>query len=185
MERMAWNRPPMAPDHGIETLERGHALTESRRTESRRLVGAGTPVRTLAQTKVSPGQCPGHDVTLSRTIIVLHSLDPDFDGAQVLEVDCSECLAGTGTHRGHNINTHPGGDRTFVAYQGVTRTVAMDQGPAQTFLEGVWWCTGGTGRFSGITGQGTYRGQLTPAGPACAFEGEYDLSGAGGRGLAR
>jgi hypothetical protein len=179
MERTGWNSASMAPGNGIQTLESDHVLTDRRR-----IVGMATPVRTLSQTKVWPGQRPGHDVTLSRRIIVLHSLDPDFDGAQALEVDCSECLAGTGAHRGHNVNTHARGDKTFVAYQGITRTVATERGPGQTLLEGIWWCTGGTGRFSGITGQGTYRGQLTPAGPACTFEGEYELSGAG-RELAR
>jgi hypothetical protein len=155
----------MAPGSGLETIESDHALTESRR-----IVGMATPVRTLSQTKVSPGQRPGHDVTLSRRIIVLHSLDPDFDGAQALEVDCSECLAGTGAPPRRNVNTHARATRRLSRI-GDHEDRGDGAGTRADPPRGHLVVHGRDGQVLGITGQGTYRGQLTPAGPVCTFEG--------------
>jgi hypothetical protein len=141
----------------------------------RRVSGVARTVVSLAEVRMPAGDNPQHEVTLSRLTGVLNSSDPNFNDVKVHEVTFSDCVAGTGTHRGYDVNIHPGGDKTFTRHEGVTKTVAMLNEAPQTTFEGTWWCTGGTGRFQGITGRGTYRGRVTSTGLAYVFEGEYEM----------
>jgi hypothetical protein len=141
----------------------------------RKVSGVARPMVALAEVRMPAGDDPQHDVTLSHLTGVLKSTDPNFNDVKVHEVTFSDCVAGTGTHRGYDVNIHPGGDKTFTRHEGVTRTVVMLKEAPQTTFEGKWWCTGGTGRFAGITGRGTYRGRVTPTGLAYVFEGEYEM----------
>jgi hypothetical protein len=53
----------------------------------------------------------------------------------------------------------------------MTKSTPKPGGPPEVTYEGKWWYTGGTGKFEGITGGGTYKG----AGPAYEFDGQYTL----------
>jgi hypothetical protein len=57
-------------------------------------------------------------------------------------------------------------------YEGTTKTARSGASPEFTF-QGTWRYTGGAGKFAGITGNGTYKGRLTPTGPAYEYEGQY------------
>lgn len=145
------------------------------RAMPRKIVGAGRAVRLLTLTRLaSPGD-PGREVTVSGTLVVLDCSEPDFDGVEMVNIDLSECAAGDAAQRGHNIMTHPTGEKTFVVYEGTTRAASRPGGSLRATFEGDWWYVGGTGRFVGIVGGGTYAGHVTPAGPAYTFEGEYVL----------
>jgi hypothetical protein len=48
---------------------------------------------------------------------------------------------------------------------------------SETTLEGTWAFCGGTGKFAGITGQGTYRGRMPSASEVeMSWEGRYELA---------
>jgi hypothetical protein len=60
--------------------------------------------------------------------------------------------------------------------------VAIPSGPATYDIQGVWQVTGGTGRFDGATGGGTYTGLVEFSGPVNAvghFEAEGTISSPG------
>jgi hypothetical protein len=129
----------------------------------------------LSQVKAYPGDNPQHEVTLTSRRDVLQSADPDWNNVKTHTVGYSDSTAGTGADRGNIVGVHPSGDKTFSAVEGMTKTVTKSDGsPAVTF-EGKLWFTGGTGKFTGITGGGTYKGQLTKAGPTYEWEAEYEI----------
>src|SRR5262249_37308448 len=107
----------------METLER--LLTEEpvldapRRSRVHRggaaIIGSGKVLRVLSRTNMSLDDAGGRDVSLSRMTGILKGREPDFDEVSVVAVEFSDCVAGAGIHRGHAVNTHPGGEKTFVA----------------------------------------------------------------------
>ena len=60
---------------------------------------------------------------------------------------------------------------------GVRSRVKVTTAGSETTLEGTWAFSGGTGKFTGITGQGTYRGRMPSANEVeMSWEGQYDLA---------
>ena len=66
-------------------------------------------------------------------------------------------------------------DTTFSSIEGQTKTVPKASGPPEITFAGKWQLTGGTGKWKGITGGGTYQGSVTSAGVTYQFEGEYEV----------
>lgn len=54
--------------------------------------------------------------------------------------------------------------------------LALPLSPTQFAVQGEWQITGGTGRFEGATGFGTYLGQVEFVGPASAL-GHFAMAG--------
>ena len=152
----------VAPPHHRSTSDRDGAG----------IAGSGRVLAVLTRTNMSLEEAGGHDVTLSRVTAVLNGREPDFADVRIVAVDFSDCGAGGGVQRGHAVNTHPGGHKTFVAYEGRIRDVATSAGPRRTF-EGRWWYLAGTGKFTDMAGKGTYRGLVASGGPVFTFEGEW------------
>jgi len=140
-----------------------------------RFTATGKVVTLLAETKMQPGDKPGHELTMARRMDTISYSDPTFSSGQAIVASVSDYTAGSGAHRGYFAITHPVGDRTFSSYEGMTKATPKPAGPAEVTFEGTWRYTGGTGKFEGITGGGTYKGGLTPAGVAYEFEGQYTL----------
>ncbi len=136
-------------------------------------------VRVLSESTMSVPDRLGHEIALTRVAFVETSPDPDFDSVQVEEVNVSDLIAGNGTHWGYHVNRHPGGDLTFVAYEGRTRTTVTPGGERRTTFTGAWRYTGGTGKFRGITGGGTYEGHVTPSGRVYTLDGRWHIENEG------
>ena len=153
------------------------SLIQSRETwaEGKKVSGTGKGFTVLATTTMSPGDDPKHVVTLSRNVHTLYSANPDFNNLEAQNVAISDYTAGNGPTRGHGIRIHPSGDRWFVAWEGMQKTVPKPAGPPEITFAGKWWSTGGTGRFNGIKGGGTYKGEVTPTGVEYVWEGEYEI----------
>ena len=85
-----------------------------------------------------------------------------------------DLIKGTGSHQSYSVNTYEDGSTTVSKGKGVT--TAHSDGTS-TF-EGTYTYIGGTGRFAGIKGGGSYTGKrlapLTQGGPADSF---FDLVG--------
>ena len=122
-----------------------------------------------------PGDKPEHEVTLINLRAVDNSADPDFNNVQVNEILVSDYTAGTGRDWGHRAGTHPDGDKMYMSFEGTAKTVIKPDGSPDTTFEGKWWYTGGTGKFKGITGDGTYKGKATAEGITYTWEGEYEI----------
>jgi len=145
-------------------------------TGSGKISATGKAVTTLSLTKMSPGDNPKHEVSLIRRQDTDVCSDPAFGTFQVDTVNFSDYyVRGTGAQRGYRIATHASGDKTFSAYEGITQVERDQSGVDRYSFSGRWWYTGGTGRFSGIAGGGTYTGRLTAAGVVYEWEGEYEM----------
>jgi hypothetical protein len=151
-------------------LQAPQALAQSGKFTATGKVG---PV--LAETKMLPGDKPGHEVTMVRRMDTLTYSDPLFASGQATVVAVTDYVGGNGPHRGYFAISHPNGDKTFTSYEGATTATPQPSGTPKVTFEGKWQLTGGTGKFEGITGGGTYKGGLTSAGPAYELEGQYTL----------
>jgi len=140
-----------------------------------KFTAAGKVVGVLAETKMVPGDKQGHEVTMVRRMDTITYSDPIFGSGQATIVSVTDYINGSGPHRGYFSIKHPSGDSTFTSYEGASRATPKQGGPPDVTFEGKWQYTGGTGKFEGITGGGTYKGGLTAAGPAYEFEGQYTL----------
>ena len=140
--------------------------------QSKKISGTGKPAAVLSETKMLPGDDPQHEITLLRRLDVQMGTLGD---AQVSLVSVSDLVSGSGTHRGYSLSTYRDGDTTFSSIEGQTKTVPKASGPPEITSAGKWQFTGGTGKWKGITGGGTYQGSVTSAGVTYQFEGEYEV----------
>jgi hypothetical protein len=135
----------------------------------------------MSQTLLLPGDAPKHEVTLVSRAQTWNSSDPDWNNVAVTQFVFSDYIAGQGSHRGHNVNVHPSGDRTFISYEGQTTRTSKPDGSWEAKFEGKMRFTGGTGKFQGITGNGAYIGMASaPSGPTATnatfeWNAEYSL----------
>jgi len=141
--------------------------------ERKKVSGTGKGITEISETKMIPGDIPKHEIRCSSRLDMQDSPNPDFAG-QVLAYEVSDYTAGTGRHWGYRAATHSSGDKAFMAIEGMTKTVVKPNAFPDISFEGKWWYTGGTGRFKGITGSGTYTGKVTREGVTYAWEGEYE-----------
>jgi len=97
----------------------------------------------------------------------------------------STAYSGTGTtdlngakgqERGYGVQTMENGDKVYVRYQD---TGTLTEGGKAITFEGTWSYAGGTGKFKGLKGTGTYKGSGDPGGEVnIEIEGEYTLPAA-------
>ncbi|HZP01327.1 MAG TPA: hypothetical protein VFD30_13625 [Terriglobia bacterium] len=85
----------------------------------------------------------------------------------------NESWATRGRMLGYVVSAFADGDKTFVRVHG---RITLKDGK-QTGSEGAWNYTGGTGKFVGIKGKGTFKCSTEGEGAACTIEGEYGLPG--------
>ena len=128
--------------------------------------------RVISQTTVSLHDASDHDMNLMQVAGLQKSSDPDWNNARITYWGAADLFAGSGPQRGYFVNEHADGDRDLGTFEGKITTVA-----GQVTLEGNWKYTGGTGKFSGITGSGTYKGRATsPVEFENSWEGTYQLA---------
>ena len=63
---------------------------------------------------------------------------------------------GSGPHQGYVVHHFDDGSTSIERYQGEAR---LNADGTRTSVSGTFQCIGGTGRFAGLTGKGTYRGE--------------------------
>jgi hypothetical protein len=68
--------------------------------------------------------------------------------------------------------TAANGDRILISFH----FLAIPTSETQFSIEGVWTITGGTGRFAGATGEGSYQGVAQFTSPTTAL-GEFEMTG--------
>ena len=95
-----------------------------------------------------------------------------MDGAEIRMIQTEDLIQGTGTAEGYTMFALVG-DTTRQRFTGkVNTTLAPDKSLQITFA-GRWSESGGTGRYRGLTGAGTYRGHfISPSEYMVEWEGE-------------
>jgi hypothetical protein len=107
---------------------------------------------------IEVGDVPGHFMGVSRFHgLSFYTKGPDSgEVAARMGTTTFDIVNGKGTMTGHEVKTFKDGSTLSVRFGG-TQT-PIDQGK-KTAYEGTWDVTGGTGRYAGAKGSGTYKGE--------------------------
>ena len=131
----------------------------------------------VQQQQTAVGDAPGHILLLLEAKGKNQNTGalPWMEQSTVFSSGTADLVAGNGVHQGYILEVE-NGDTSYVKWSGqVTTTLADGKTPITTF-EGQWMKIGGSGRFSRVTGAGTYKGRFTSkAGYATDWVGEVDL----------
>ena len=102
------------------------------------------------------------------------SADPMWNDAQLTYWSVADLMNGSGHQEGYWVNQHADGDRDWGTFEG--RVISH---VSQVYTEGTFKTTGGTGKFAGITGTGTYKGTFSsPTELHGSWAGSYQLGAA-------
>ncbi len=124
------------------------------------------------QTAVALSDSPNHELNLVEVTGAQKSTDAKWNNATVTYWGIGDLVAGSGPQRGYFVNDHADGDRDWGTFDGKI-TGSGDQ----VTLEGKWTFTGGTGKFQGLSGSGSYKGRMpSPSEVAMEWKGEYELA---------
>jgi hypothetical protein len=123
------------------------------------------------QQKVDVPDHPGHTFSVSQ-FKCTWSKPMEVAGIQDkdgVDTGLGELHGDAGTSHGYYVDTFANGDKTYVHWQG---TDSMKDGTSQ----GKWIYSGGTGKFKGLKGSGTYKGKYAQDGTVSFdVEGDYTL----------
>jgi hypothetical protein len=118
-------------------------------------LGSGRRVQgTLSVETVPVGDTDGHVIG-----VVAFSGLTFFAGGAIAphpNVSTFDLTDGAGPHQGYVVHRFDDGSTSTEHYQGAVR---IDATTGRSVVEGSFTCTGGTGRFAGLQGSGTYRGE--------------------------
>jgi hypothetical protein len=109
---------------------------------------------TAAVTAVEVGDVPGHVVG----VVEFKGLS-FFEGGEIAthtNPATFDLTDGSGPHQGYVTHYFDDGSTSIERYRGEARLSADGR---RTVVEGTFECVGGTGRFAGLRGEGTYRGE--------------------------
>jgi hypothetical protein len=123
--------------------------------------------------KIDVGDRPGHGFGIAQGKCTWTK--GEIAGIQVKEevwTGSGEASGNTVRARWANLLTMANGEKVYGRGDGA---MTLKDGAPQT-EEGKWTWTGGSGKFKGIKGKGTYKCQFAADGTgACEMEGEYEL----------
>jgi hypothetical protein len=128
--------------------------------------------RATLQTTIIASDVPDHQLNLAEIRGLQKSSDEKWNNARLTYWGFADLVSASGLQRGHFINEHADGDQHWGTFEGKVTTVG-----SETTLEGTWAFSGGRGKFTGITGQGTYKDRMPSAGEVeMSWEGRYELA---------
>jgi hypothetical protein len=109
---------------------------------------------TAKVTTVEVGDVPGHVVG----VVEFKGLSFFADGETATHVNPAtfDLTDGSGPHQGYVVHYFDDGSTSIERYQGEAKLSADGK---RTVVSGAFQCVGGTGRFAGLKGEGTYRGE--------------------------
>jgi len=104
------------------------------------------------------GDVPGHFMGVSQSHgLTFYTKGPD-NGEIVARMGTSiiDVVKGKGTFTGYEVKTFSDGSMVFVKGSGTQTPI---DGGKKTAIEGTWEVSGGTGRYMGAKGTGTFKGE--------------------------
>lgn len=114
--------------------------------------------RAESQSVLIVSDVPDHTLALSIVSAVQNCTDPLWNGAVCSYCGTTDTVAGQGTQSGYYVNKRAGGDQDQGTFEG---RVVTNGG--ETTVEGTWKSTGGTGKFSNVSANGTFKVRNTSA----------------------
>ena len=135
----------------------------------------GTWKETVSQDVINPSDDPNHVMIQATEKHAESSTNPDFNGIELLNFIQMDNYAGRGTHRGYAIQVFPNGDQAYRRYEGAQQITVNPDGTFEGVGRGVNQFLGGTGKFAGIRGGGSYTFTFGNAGGEFSSTVEYLL----------
>lgn len=127
--------------------------------------------RTTVQTIICLNDTPEHELILRESSASQSCSDDRFNKAKHTSCGTADLIRGHGRQEGYFMNEDANGDCACGTFECKVATVS-----GQVVMEGNWKYTHGTGQFTGITGNGTFRGRMTsPTESETSYEGRYEL----------
>ena len=126
-----------------------------------------------AQSAVAIPDHPLHALVIAAVCGQQTSDDANWDKAKLTYYGMGDLVNGAGLQSGYFHNDHINGDTTDGSFEA---RVSMNGYGSK--VEGTWTLTSGTGKYSGITGGGTFQARsINPITVDMTWDGEYSLPG--------
>jgi hypothetical protein len=126
------------------------------------------------QTTIAVPDQSGHDLGLAEIGGTQKSSDANWNNATINYWGMMDLIEGQGSQRGYFVNKHGGGDHDWGTFEGKVATSG-----GQITVEGTYQNTGGSGRFKGLSGKGTFKTKMTsPKDVEATWQGTYELAAA-------
>lgn len=142
--------------------------------EKKEVTNSPRPKALISESKVIPGDVPGHELIQIVRLDELQSSDPNLDGGVATVNVHMDITAGNGRYYGYAVTRTPSGDLVFDNFEGRITTV-MNAGVAETTFEGTNRLFGGTGKFANLKGTGKYQGKLGPDGKPLPYQHHWTI----------
>jgi hypothetical protein len=131
------------------------------------------------QSVISVQDRPDHSLSVTEVTGTQSSADPKWNNSAITYWGTTDLVGTQGTQRGYFVNDHGSAGLDRGTFEGTVSVVA-----GQPVIEGKWQYTSGEGNFAGITGEGTFKTNLTsPTDVECTWQGAYDLAAVPGASL--
>jgi hypothetical protein len=140
--------------------------------------GTGKCGKPEQQQSIEVGDRPGHMlVIVKQTCSWTAPLEmAGVKGKSYTAYMTSDVMNGKSQDRGYVVVEMENGDKAYVRVNAGTAMMGKDGAPMSD--EGTWSYSGGTGKFKGLKGKGTYKGKAGADGFEDQIEGEYTLPAA-------
>ena len=122
---------------------------------------------------VVPDQ-PNHELNVAEIGGTQKSTDEMWNNSAITYWGITDLVGGKGSQHGYFVNDHGESGRDWGTFEGK----AASNG-AQITVEGKYQFTGGSGKFKGLTGHGTFQTKMSsPKEVRCTWLGAYELTSA-------
>ena len=122
------------------------------------------------QGAVEVGDREDHQLSLAQVRGPQRSPDPNWDNATITYSAVLDVVEGNGMQRGYFVNVHADGGRDWGTFEGAITTVGNE-----LHCKGTWAFTGGSGRYQGIGGKGSFSMRMpSPDAVETSWEGAYE-----------
>ena len=128
-----------------------------------------------SQTTLNLEDVPEHVLQLSSEIYDSTCTCPEIGDFRQYTYSYYDTVAGSGTLVGYWTDVTKTGDKFFGKTSSSFKTEVKPDGSWEMTFSGEWEAAGGTGKFEGIKGKGTFAGKGTPADMSYQWEGSFDL----------
>ena len=123
------------------------------------------------QTAVALTDQSNHELNLAEIGGTQKCTDEKWNNAAITYWGTTDAVDGKGTQTGYFTHIHGEGDRDWGTFEGKVAT----SGAVMT-VEGTWQFAGGSGKFKGLTGKGTFKTRMSsPRDVEATWQGAYEL----------
>ena len=124
------------------------------------------------QTALAVSDQPKHELNVAEIGGTQKSADENWNNAAINYWGTMDVLGGKGSQRGYFVNDHGKDGRSWGAFEGKVATNG-----AEFTIEGTYQFTGGSGKFKGLAGNGTFKTKMnSPRDVEATWMGKYELA---------